>query len=150
MGRLISALSKYKSQVGLIERFLKAFVKTNGLFEELSSMDTAFIIDLDNHIIKGEFIKIGGLKPLEINFINQNSKYPPILFKFVGYKTNIVLFIKDINEISQKRTSLYLNRINSQISKSKIVVDFTDIDYNNFNDVYLNVESYFLLPLFPL
>ena len=147
----LAAISEYKSQVVLIGGFLKAFVRTNELFEELSSLDTAFIIDPETHLVREEFIKIGGIKPLEINFANKGLELPKLFrFLLIGYEANLVLFIKDKNEIVEKRTKLYLNRLNSQINKDKIVINFTDKNYKNLYAVYLNMESYFILPLFPL
>ncbi len=148
----LAAISKYKSQVVLIGNFLKAFVRTNELFEELSSLDTAFIIDPETHLIKEEFIKIRGIKPLEINFVNKGLEFPRLYrFLIIGYKANIVLFIKNGNNVSQKRTKLYLNNLNSQINKDKILIDFaTEGEYKNLYAAYLNIESYFLLPLFPI
>jgi LmbE family N-acetylglucosaminyl deacetylase len=148
----LAAISKYKSQVVLIGNFLKAFVRTNELFEELSSLDTAFIIDPETHLIKEEFIKIRGIKPLEINFVNKGLEFPKLYrFLIIGYKANIVLFIKNGNNVSQKRTKLYLNNLNSQINKDKILIDFaTEGEYKNLYAAYLNIESYFLLPLFPI
>lgn len=148
----LAAISKYKSQVILIGSFLKAFVRTNELFEELSSLDTAFIIDSETHLIKEEFIKIRGIKPLEINFVNKGLEFPKLYrFLIIGYKADLVLFIKNKNYISQKRTRLYLNNLNLQIKKDKILIDFvSEGEYKNLYAAYLNIESYFLLPLFPI
>jgi LmbE family N-acetylglucosaminyl deacetylase len=147
----LKAISEYKSQIVLIGGFLKAFVRTNELFQELTSLDTAFIIDPNTHLVKEEYIKVGRIKPLEINVFNKSSdSHKSIRFIFIGYKANLVLFKKENNRILEERKKVYLTRLNSQINKDKIAINIEDDDYKNLYAVCLNMESYFILPIFPL
>lgn len=147
----LKAVSEYKSQIVLIGGFLKAFVRTNELFQELTSLDTAFIIDPQTHLVKEEYIKVGKIKPLEINVLNKNSNtHKSNRFIFIGYKANLVLFKKDSNITTEQRKSIFLTKLNAQINKDKIVINIEDKDYRNLYAVCLNMESYFVLPIFPL
>lgn len=62
-----------------------------------------------------------------------------------------MFFLKKNNDrIVEQRKSVYLTKLNSQINKDKIVINIEDEDYKNLYAVCLNIESYFVLPLFPL
>lgn len=147
----LKSISEYKSQIVLIGGFLKAFVGNNELFQELTSLDTAFIVDPQTHLVKEDYIKIGKIRPLEINIFDKNSdSHKSNRFILIGYKVNFVLFKKNNDRIVEQRKSVYLTKLNSQINKDKIVINIEDEDYKNLYAVCLNIESYFVLPLFPL